>query len=123
MNNLKIRDFTIHDSNPFLLENMEARINGHVKLFSGGVVLLSNLGIRGKDLLCFILENLKEGQYEIRIIREDAIRKYTALAGDSYYVGLVELLNYGLLARAGKNRYYINCNCVFRGDRRKVPKR
>lgn len=73
---------------------------------------MQSLNLRGKDLLCYVMNIVKGAEKEILIKRIDATRVHPHLVGDSFYVGLCDLIDNGFLARkeSRKETYYINTN-------------
>jgi hypothetical protein len=98
----------------------------YIKLFSDGVGIIADLGIRGVALLCYVMENLKPGVPIIELPRKliTADIRYKTLKGGGYYVGIADLLSHGVIARVqgACETYFINANILFNGDRKRMYK-
>ena len=97
----------------------------YVKLATGSAGIIADLGIRGVSLFAYIMENLKPGKSVIKLNRTEVVKssRYANLKGGGYYMGIIDLLQHGVIARGAKvNEYWINSNIVFNGDRTKIVK-
>lgn len=90
----------------------------YVKFFRQGIRMLADLSPSGVRLLCVVMETLKPGKYTVELSRSICAQLgYANLDGASFYRGLIDLLDHGVLARAGPSTYWVNPNTVFNGDR------
>lgn len=97
----------------------------YIKLYSEGRDIIPKLGKRGTAVLCYVLGCLKPGVRHVDMHYKDVIDAYPYLKGDGFYIGISELMTYGVIAmRSGRGqRYWVNMNMFFNGDRRRVRKK
>jgi hypothetical protein len=91
----------------------------YIKVFKEGLQTIGLLNSRAQRILWHILQEIKPGQEEIRLGYRMMSEKYKELGNNNYYYGIVNLLEYGVLARGYGEYFYINVNMFYNGDRKK----
>ena len=88
----------------------------YIKVFKDGLVVLKQLDAPAREVLFYIFEQIKPRQETIRLHHT----MFPKLGKARYYIGLIQLLQLGALAKAKWNEFYINPNMFFNGDRTRV---
>ncbi len=92
----------------------------HIKVY-GLFKIVRNLNKAGLDLLCYIADHLVYNKDTILLYPSNVMigmgKKRT-----SFYRGVIELLEYGVIARkeGTPHEFYINHNLLFKGDETEV---
>lgn len=94
----------------------------YVKMYKAAINILPGLSKAAVSVLCICLKKLKPNNGEFTIKHKDAVVMDKALKYGRYYDGMSELLEYGVIAKGGLDKYYINTNLFFNGDRIKGKK-
>ncbi len=91
----------------------------YVKMYKAAINILPSLSKAAVSVLCQCLKKLKPNVGEFTIKQKEAVGVDGTLKYGRYYDGMGELLGYGIIAKGGHDKYYINTNLFFNGDRLK----
>jgi hypothetical protein len=94
----------------------------YVKMYKAAIGILPGLSKASVSVLCICLKKLKPNTGEFVIKHKDAVSMDGTLKYGRYYDGMSELLEYGVIAKGKLDKYYINTNLFFNGDRIKGKK-
>jgi hypothetical protein len=92
----------------------------YIKLFKASLLAIANLDKRGVILLMFIADIIKPKADYVFLKQTEASAFHQSLSGSSFYTAISNLLKYGVMVRSDiRDKYFINPNIIFNGDRRK----
>lgn len=94
----------------------------YIKMYKSALGVLPSLSKAAVAVLCLCLKRLKPNAGEFVIKQKEATAADGTLKYGRYYDGMGELLEYGVIAKGGHDKYYINTNLFFNGDRLKGRK-
>lgn len=81
-------------------------------------ILLMNCSLRSKELILWIMFEIKSSEDYIWINKERYMRESNISSINTYKDALLELIRYGIIALSGvQNVYWINPDMFFKGDR------
>jgi len=95
----------------------------YVKVFKYGLDTMKHLNQRSLCLVMMIMAHIQPRRNTVELTRAKAEAFSSKLAGASYYVAVVGLLDLGVIARtSNKKTFFVNPNMIFNGDRRGLIK-
>lgn len=115
-----IRTYPTFARNPIVEKSSEPY---SIRFLPAMLNILPLLNNRALSVLSFALRNMQQNNGFVQIRREDVLTQYPNLAGNSYYAGLADLLEYNLLTRKTKrhNIFFVNPNYIKRINAQAIP--
>lgn len=92
----------------------------YIKVFKEGQDMLQAISRPSNSLFWWVMTNVKPNGNDIEIKNTKVTADVKSLKGDAFYLAITELISKGFLAKRGNNKYWINGNFAFNGDRRKI---
>jgi len=91
----------------------------YIKVFKYGLDTMKFLNGRALCMAMMVMEHLQPRRNTVELTRHKAGVFSPKIAGASYYIALVELLDLGVIARSrDRKTFFVNPNMIFNGDRR-----
>jgi hypothetical protein len=108
--------------NVFAMSRKRKDVTPFIKMFSTGIFVLSKLSSCSVNVLMYILSTLNFKE-DFILFDYKKCMEFTGYKSKSYIrVGLTGLIKYLVIAKGGKNIYYINPSMFYKGDRMKFGK-
>ena len=79
-------------------------------------LLFNKLSSNGRDLLLYIIYNIKENT-DVISLKLDKVSKEMQISRPTLIKGIKDLLSNGFIATKSQSEYWVNPHCIFKGNR------